>query len=132
VGSLQVEGHRLGDEERRSRTGGVGGLGGVRPRRDADEDHLRALLSGERRELVIVGAIYDPALVRVIRAAHAVLLSRDAIVKQERRHPDIQFAQYCLIPYVLRYGVVAQEWAEQLIFSWVDPTKRPTACRRHA
>lgn len=70
--------------------------------------------------------IYDPALVRVVRAAntHAVLLSRDTIVKQERRHPDIRFEHYQRLPYVLRYGMVAQEWAEQLIFSWVDHDER--------
>lgn len=89
-------------------------------------DHLRALLSGERQEPVVVGHIYDPALVRVIRAArtHAVVLSRDNIVKQERTHPDIRFEQYLLLPYVLRYGMVAQEWAEQLIFCWHDHDER--------
>ena len=85
-------------------------------------DHLRALLSGERQEPVVVGHIYDPALVRVIRAArtHAVVLSRDNVVKQANKHPDIGFEQYRLLPYVLRYGMVAQEWAEQLIFCWHD------------
>jgi hypothetical protein len=87
-----------------------------------DIDHLRALLSGERQEPVIVGHIYDPALSRVIRAVntHAVLLSRDTVVKQAKRHPDIGIEQYALLPYVLRYGMVAQEWAEQLIFCWDD------------
>ena len=89
-------------------------------------DHLRALLSGERQEPVVVGHIYDPALCRVIRAArtYAVLLSRDTIVKQARRHPDVGFERYCLLPYVLRYGMVAQEWAEQLIFCWRDHDER--------
>jgi hypothetical protein len=91
-----------------------------------DIDHLRALLTGERQEPVVVGAIYDPALVRVIRAVntHAVLLSRDTIVKQQIRHPDIGFEEYCLLPYVLRYGMVSQEWSEQLIFSWNDHTEK--------
>jgi hypothetical protein len=85
-------------------------------------DHLRALLSGERQEPVVVGHIYDPALVRVIRAArsHAVLLSHYTIVKQADRHPDVRFERYSLLPYVLRYGMVAQEWAEQLFFCWHD------------
>jgi hypothetical protein len=85
-------------------------------------DHLRALLSGERQEPVVIGHIYDPALVRVIRAArtHAVLLSRDNLVKQGLRHSDIGFEQYRLLPYVLRYGMVAQERSEQLVFCWHD------------
>jgi hypothetical protein len=84
-------------------------------------DHLRAL-SGERQEPVVVGHIYDPALVRVIRAArtHVVLLSRDNVVKQSDRHPDIGVEQYRLVPYALRYGMVVQEWAEQLMFCWHD------------
>jgi len=91
-----------------------------------DIDHLRALLAGEREEPVVVGAIHEPGLVRVVRAAntHAVLLSRATVVKQADRHPDIGFEQYRLLPYVLRYGVVAQEWGDHLIFSWVDHDER--------
>jgi hypothetical protein len=87
-----------------------------------DVDHLRALLAGERQEPLIVGHVYDPALVRLIRAAnaHAVLLSRDTVIKQESRHPDIGFDQYRLLPYILRYGYIGQEWPDQLTFSWVD------------
>jgi hypothetical protein len=89
-------------------------------------DHLRALLSGERPEPVVVGHIYDPGLVRLIRAAdrHAVLLSQDTIIKQRCRHPDVGFEQYRLLPYIFRYGAVGQEWPDQLVFSWVDHDER--------
>jgi hypothetical protein len=89
-------------------------------------DHLRALLSGERQEPVVVGHIYDPALIRVVRAAntHAVLLSRHTIVKQARKHQDIGFDEYCIMPDALRFGLVAQEYAEQLIFCYDHHTGR--------
>lgn len=34
--------------------------------------------------------------------------------------PDVDLEQYRLLPYVLRYGMVAQEWAEQLFYCWHD------------
>jgi hypothetical protein len=76
-----------------------------------DIDHLRALLSGERQEPSSYRHRLRPALVRVIRAAntHAVLLSRDTVVKQAIRHPGIGFDQYRLLPYVIHYGMVAQK-----------------------
>ena len=88
-------------------------------------DHLRALLLGDRQEPVVVGHIYDPALVQVVRAAntHAVLLSQATVVKQAKRHPDIGFEEYCIMPDVLRFGMVAQEHAEQLIFCYEHHTE---------
>ena len=85
-----------------------------------DIDHLRALLSGERVEPIAVAAIHNPALAEVIGAAdrHAVLLSRDTIVKEKVRHPDIDFEQYCVLPDVVRFGLVVQEYSQQLVFCY--------------
>src|SRR5690349_339722 len=69
-------------------------------------DHLEALLSGKRLEPLIVGHVYDPKLMCVVRAANtdAILLSPDTIVKQRRLHPDIGLDEYYLLPDVIRYG----------------------------
>jgi len=89
-------------------------------------DQLEALLSGKRLEPLIVGHIYDPKLMCVVRAANtdAILLSPDTIVKQRRLHPDIGLDEYYLLPDVIRYGMVAQEHAEQLIFCYHHHTDR--------
>ena len=92
-----------------------------------DIDHLRALLSGERQEAMIIGALHDPAHSSAIGArTHAVLLSRDTIVKQEDRHPDIGFDDYRLIPYAIRYGLIVHESARprHLMFVFDDPWGR--------
>ena len=89
-----------------------------------DIDHLRALLSGERREPIVVGAIHRPDLVRMIGAPeiYAVLLSRETIVKQHRQHPDIGLDEYSIAPNVLRFGLVLwlPEWPRQLTFCYEE------------
>jgi hypothetical protein len=89
-------------------------------------DHLRALLSGERQEPVVVGHIYDPALMSVIGVAktHEVLLSPETVVKQRRQNPDIGLEEYYILPDAIRYGMVAQEYAEQLLFCYDHHTGR--------
>jgi hypothetical protein len=48
----------------------------------------------------------------------SVLLSWETVVKQNAKHPDIGVEDYCLIPEIVRSGMVAQEHANQLIFCY--------------
>lgn len=93
-----------------------------------DIDHLRALLSGERQEPIVVGAIHRSELVRLIGAPgrHAVLLSTATLVKQAERHPDIGFDDYCAMPNALRFGLALYlpEWPRQLTFCYEEHTGR--------
>jgi len=92
-----------------------------------DIEHLRALLSGERQEPMVIGALHTTAHSRAIGAnTHAVLLSRETIVKQETRHPDIGFDDYRLIPYAIRFGLVLHEATRprHLMFVFDDPWGR--------
>jgi hypothetical protein len=54
-------------------------------------DHLRALLSLERQEPVVLCHLDDPALAGFVGAmsTRPVLLSWETVVKQKRQHPDI-------------------------------------------
>src|SRR5580704_11167001 len=88
-------------------------------------DHLRALLSGERRKPIIVDHIFDPDLMAVIGdATLKILLSYETIVKQRRQNPDIGLEEYYLLPDAIRYGMAAQEDSEQLIFSYNHHSNR--------
>jgi hypothetical protein len=83
-------------------------------------DHLRALLSLERQEPVVLCHLDDPALAGIVgsMAARLVLLSWETVVKQKARHPDIGFAEYCLVPEIVRLGLAVQEHANQLTFCY--------------
>jgi hypothetical protein len=83
-------------------------------------DHLRALLSLERQEPVVLCHLDDPALAGIVGSMRTppVLLSWETVVKQHARHSDLTFEDYCLIPDVVRIGMVAQRKANQLIFCY--------------
>ena len=90
-----------------------------------DTDHLRALLSLERQEPVVLCHLDDPALAGIVGSMTApVLLSWETVVKQKARHPDIRLAEYCLIPDVVHLGLAAQEHPNQLIFCYEHPSGR--------
>ena len=88
--------------------------------------HLRALLSLERQEPVVLCHLDDPALAGIVGSmgARPVLLSWESVVKQKARHPDIGSAEYSMIPEVVRLGLVDQERPNELIFCYHHPSGR--------
>jgi hypothetical protein len=82
-------------------------------------DHLRALLSLERQEPVVLCYLDDPALAGFVGAStRPVLLSWETVVKQKQRHPDISFDEYRIVPNVVRCGMAAQERPNELVFCY--------------
>jgi hypothetical protein len=88
-------------------------------------DHLRALLSLERAEPVVVCSLEDPTLAAIVGALHtrAVLLTWETVVKQDRRHPDIGIEEYCLIPEIARTGMAMRQ-GNHLVFSYQHSSGR--------
>jgi len=89
-------------------------------------DHLRALLSLERQEPVVLCHLTDPALAGFVGSMSAppVLLSWETVVKQRAKHPDVGLAEYCMIPDAVRLGLAVEEHANQLIFCYHHPSGR--------
>ena len=88
-------------------------------------DHLRALLSLEQQEPVVLCYLDDPRVSGFVGGStRPVLLSWDTVVKQKARHPDIGFEEYRIIPEVVRFGMVAQERSRELIFCYNHPDGR--------
>jgi hypothetical protein len=88
-------------------------------------DHLRALLSLERAEPVVVCSLEDTVLAGIVGAfqTRAVLLSWETVVKQNRRHPDIGIEEYCLIPEIVRTGMAMWQ-GNRLVFSYQHSSGR--------
>jgi hypothetical protein len=89
-------------------------------------DHLRALLSLQRQEPVVLCHLDDPALAGFVGAmsTRPVLLSWETVVKQKRKHPDIGFGEYRIVPDAVRLGLVAQDRPNHLTFCYNAPSDR--------
>lgn len=80
---------------------------------------------GEREEPVVVGAIHNPQLAGAFGAqTHAVLLSASTLVKQKERHTGLELWEYEILPDILRFGLVIQEFPRQLAFCYQHHTGR--------
>ena len=75
-------------------------------------DDLSRLLSGANLSPIQVGVIHEVRLCQAIHATtHAVLLSKETVVKQKKEHSDLTLEHYRLIPDAIRHGLVIHERA---------------------
>ncbi len=71
---------------------------------------LRDLLYGERIMPLVVGIIFENHISAAIGVrTHEVLLSKDTVLKQHERHPDLEAEHYTILPFIIRHGLVIHE-----------------------
>jgi hypothetical protein len=71
---------------------------------------LRDLLYGRRITPLVVGVIFEERISAAIGArTHEVLLSKDTVLKQHKRHPDLGPEHYAMLPFIIRHGLVIHE-----------------------
>lgn len=74
---------------------------------------LRDLLYGERIIPLVVGIIFEEHISAAMGAGtYEVLLSKDTVLKQLERHPDLGPEHYAMLPFIIRHGLVIHEKAD--------------------